>query len=179
MQALKSYHFSALVGVPSQQVEMSGDVDVARHNSSLVITGTKSVSNVIVIGGNAYVSEAGAAFTRVSAESLQLDDILGMWGRFKSDDIGKVGAALKEATPATETIEGVSTKHLMGDAAQLNALTNVGSKTEPQGTAHFWVSTGGTPYVYQMRVEGTSGSTAINGTFMWSRFNGAFDIKAP
>lgn len=180
MKALKSYHFSAVVGTPSGQVEMSGDVDVANNRAILVITSTGQVEDVIVVGETAYVREAGSeGYTKADYSDLNLDSVLGMWERFKIEDVGRTGDALKDATPATETIDGTNTKHIMGDARELNALTNAGSETEQEGTIEFWLSTEGEPRIHQMKVDGTSDGQDIDGTFKWSRFNEAFDIKAP
>jgi hypothetical protein len=180
MKALKSYHFSAVVGAPPRQVEMSGDVDVANNRAMLVITSTGRVENVIAVGETAYVREAGSeGYTRADYSDLHLDSVLGMWERFKPEDVGRTGDALKDATPPTETIDGASTRHIMGDAKELNALTNAGSDTEQQGTIEFWLSTEGDPHIHQMKVDGKSDGQDIDGTFKWSRFNEAFDIKAP
>lgn len=179
MQALKSYHFSVLAGNPAQHAEMSGDVDAANNRARLVITGTNGVSNVIVIGGDAYVSENGGGYTKAALDDLNLDSVLGIWDRFRPEDIDIVGNALKDGSPPMEEIDGVSTKHIAGDAAELNALTGAGSDTEQEGTVEFWVLTGAEPYVYQMRVDGKSGGKDIDGTFKWSRFNETFDIKPP
>ncbi len=180
MKALKSYHFSAVVGTPPRHVEMAGDVDVANSRAMLVMTTTGQVANVIVIGQDVYVSEGGSAgYTKAASSDLSLDSVLGMWGRFKPEDIDRARDALRDGTPAAETIDGVSTKHIVGDAGELNALTNAGSETEQEGSVEFWVSTDANPYVYQMRVDGKSGGHDIAGTFKWSRFNETFDVKAP
>ena len=180
MKALKSYHFSPVVGTPPGQVEMSGDVDVANHRAMLVITSTGQVENVIVVGETAYVRESGSeGYTRADYSDLNLDSVLGMWERFKAEDIGRTGDALKDGTPPTETVDGASTKHIMGDARELNALTNAGSETEQEGTIEFWLSAEGDPHIHQMKVDGKSDGQDIDGTFTWSRFNEAFDIKAP
>jgi hypothetical protein len=179
MQALQSYHFSALVGAPAQHVEMSGDVDVTNDRAMLVITSTDKVSNVIVIGRDAYFSEDGGNYTKAASDNLDLEGMLGIWERFEPEDIDKTRGAIRDGTPSTETLDGVSTKHIVGNAVELNALTNPGTEAGQEGTVEFWISTGETPYVHQMRVDGKSGSTEITGTFKWSQFNETFDIKAP
>jgi hypothetical protein len=180
MKALKSYHFSAVTGTPPQQLEMEGDVDVANNRAMLVITDTGRVANVIVVGEDAYVRGAGSEdYSKVGYSDLNLDSVLGMWGRFKTEDVSRTAGALKDATPPKETVEGVSTRHIMGDARELNALTNAGSATEQEGTVEFWLSTEGDPRIHQMKVAGKSDGEDIAGTFKWSRFNEALDIKAP
>ncbi|HEX8228120.1 MAG TPA: hypothetical protein VF826_02280 [Chloroflexia bacterium] len=180
MKALRSYHFSALIGTPAQHAEMSGDVDVTNDRAMLVITDTTlRTSNVIVIGRDAYFSEDGGAYTKAASNNLDLEGVLGIWERFKLEDIDKAKDALRDGTPGTETIDGVSTKQIVGDAVELNALTGTGGETGQEGTVAFWISTGDTPYIHRMRVDGKSGSEEVAGTFTWSRFNETFDIKAP
>ncbi len=179
MKALRSYHFWALVGTPAQHTEMSGDVDVANNRAMLVITGTVHTSNVIVIGRDAYFSEAGGSYIKAASNNLDLEGVLGIWERFKLEDIDKARDALRDGSPGVQTLDGVSTKVIVGSAVELNALTGTGGETGQEGTVTFWVSTGDTPYVHRMRVDGKTGSAEVAGTFEWSRFNETFDIKAP
>jgi hypothetical protein len=84
---------------------------------------------------------------------------------------------LHDGSPATEKINGVDTRHIKGNARDLS-IANNSSDTTTAGTVDFWVSTG-TPYVLQMKIDGTTSGQPIQGTYNWDKFNQKFDIKAP
>ena len=181
MKAAKSYHIDADINEAGQKVKMVGDIDITGKNAKLTMTTQGQDVDVVVIGEDAYVKTAGGtSYQKAPASALNLDSFINIWSNFKPEDVDKAAAALKDATPPTETIEGVTTKHIVGDAKELSALTTQGSSaTTQEGTVDLWISTDATPYIYQMRINGTSDGTAIDGTFKWNKFNETFEIKAP
>ena len=181
MKEAKSYHIEVDVDQAGNQVKMAGNVDVANNNADLTMTMQKQEIHAIVVGEDAYVATGGGTnFQKAPASMLQLESFTGMWNNFKPEDIDRAAAALKDGTPPTETIDGVTTRHITGDAKELSALTTQGSSaTQQEGTVDLWISTDDEPYIYQMRIDGTSDGNAVKGTFKWSQFNEEFDIKAP
>ncbi|MDQ3929013.1 MAG: LppX_LprAFG lipoprotein [Chloroflexota bacterium] len=181
MKAAKSYHIDADIDQAGTQVKMVGDIDITGNNAELNMNTQGQEVHVIVIGEDAYVATGGGTdYQKAPASALNLESFINIWNNFKPEDVDKAGAALKDATPATETIDGVATKHITGDAKELSALTTQGSSaTSQEGTVDLWISTDATPYIYQMRINGTSDGNAIDGTFKWNKFNETFDIKAP
>ena len=181
MKAAKSYHIDAAIDQAGTQVSMVGNIDITNDTADLNMTTAGQEVDVIVIGEDAYVATGGGTeYQKAPASALNLDSFINIWNNFKPEDVDRAGAALKDATPPTETIDGVPTRHITGDAKELSALTTQGSSaTSQEGTVELWISTDDTPYIYQMRINGTSDGTAIDGTFKWSQFNETFDITAP
>lgn len=180
MMQLKSYYISATVDGSKPTSELSGEVDVSGNKSRLAVNNGGTKLEVISVGRTAYISEnSSPGYRSAPVDDLNLDDILGIWQRFKPEDIDKTADSLKDGTPATETIDGVFTKHIVGDAAELNAVTDPGNVTGQVGSVEFWISPGETPYVHRMKVDIRTPGEETTGTFNWSRFNETFDIKAP
>lgn len=181
MKAVKSYRLDADITQADQAIKMGGDIDVANKNSNLAMTVSGQNINMITVGSNAYVSaDGGNTYTKGDASSANMSGLTDMWNSFKPEDIDKAKDALKDASPATETIDGVATKHMTGNAKDLAALASGGtSSSTTVGTIDMWVSTDAKPLVRQMKIDGTSDGKALKATFKWGKFDETFVIKAP
>ncbi len=182
MKALKSYHLDADITQGDQAIKMNGDLDVANKNSSLAVNAAGQSVNMVAVGSDSYLSiDGGKTYTKSDASSTAgMSGLTDMWSSFKPGDVDKAKDALKDASPATDTIDGVATKHITGNAKDLSALASGGSSTSTtEGTIDMWISTDAKPLIYQMKIDGTSDSKPLKGTFKWSKFDQKFDIKAP
>lgn len=181
MKGLKSYHIDADINQAGEPVKMAGDIDATSNNADLNMTNQGQDVHAIVIDEDAYVATAGTTgYQKAPASVLNLGSFTGIWSNFKPEDVDKTAAALRDGTPATETLDGVTTRHIIGDAKELSALTTQGSSaTQQEGTVELWISTDATPYIHQMKIDGKTDGTDLVATFKWSKFNETFDIKAP
>jgi len=181
MKAAKSYTLNADVTQADQAVKMNGQIDVANKNTKLDMDAMGQKVSVITVGDKVFLSmDGGTTFTDAGAAGSSVTEGFGaftnMWDSFQADQIDKAKDALKDGSPATEKINGVDTKHITVDAKDLPVLGAGGTES---GTLDLWISTDATPYIRQMKIDGTSGGQPIKGTFMWDKFNENFDIKAP
>lgn len=184
MKAATSYHINADIDQAGQAVKLTGDIDLAKKNMKLDVDAAGTKVSVITVDGKSYLSmDGGTTYTESSdADSITsgFSSFTGMWDNFKAEDVDKAKDALKDGTPATETIEGVSSKHITADAKELSMLNPSGDTSTPtEGTLDLWLGPTDKPYIRQMKIDGTSDGQPIKGTLTWSKINETLDIKAP
>ncbi|MDQ6693544.1 MAG: hypothetical protein M3014_03870 [Chloroflexota bacterium] len=196
MKAAKSYTLDVTGVAAGTPITMSGPIDVVNKNSSISLqSGGQSIVMTTILSDTFTSIDGGKTFTKSPATAGGFDSFTAMWTKTKPDDVDKSKDALKDGTPATETIDGAATKHMTADAAALTAL-NPNSSSAPTagassssgatptvegvtGTYDIWVSTDANPTVRQMRLVGKSGGQDSSFTIKWSKINEAVDIKAP
>jgi hypothetical protein len=182
MKAATSYHMNADVTQDTSAVKIDGDLDLTKNNSKLSMEVEGQKVDVIIVDGKAYVStDAGGNYMEVPDASQitgSITQFTGLWNTFSAEEVDKAKDALKDGSPATETLDGVSVKHMTANAKDLAAL-NPGGTSEIEGTIDLWVGPNDKPYVRKMSIDGTSGGKPVKGTFTWSKINEAMDIKAP
>ena len=191
MRKLKSYHLKAdieTVGLVTTTLE--GDLDIANSEYRLEMATGGIEFQVIGINGESYMSADGGAFTK-SLAGASLDESIkelnSSWGKLTSQDIETIKDKLHNGTPPTEVINGLDTRHIVGDVVVLKVFntTSTGSIPNPdsitEGTIELWISTEQTPYVVQMRTDSFNIDMdhKSKGTLTWSNFNEDFDIQAP
>lgn len=181
MKAAKSYHLDADITQDTTAVKMNGDIDVATKNMMLGMDADGQKVDMIMADGKLYMSmDEGANYTEGDASMASgFDSFTNMWDSFKPEEVDKAKDALKDGTPATETIDGVATKHITANAKDLAILGSSGGTSTTDGTIELWISTDAKPYIRQMRIDGTSEGKPIKGLLKWSKFDEKFDIKAP
>jgi hypothetical protein len=185
MKTATSYHMDANVEQDGTPVKLTGDIDLANKNVKLDIEAQDQKISVITVDGKSYLSmDGGTTYSETdqgAAITSSLASFTGMWDTFKPEDVDKAKDALKDGNPPTETIDGVSTKHIVADAKDLSLLNTTGTDTPNamEGTLELWLGPTDKPYVRQMKIDGTSDGTPIKGTLTWSKINEKLDIKAP
>jgi hypothetical protein len=182
MKAATSYHINADITQGETAVKMDGDLDLTNNNSKLTIDTQGQKVDVIVVDGKAHVStDGGATYMEVPDASMltgSMAQFTEMWSSFNPEEVDKAKDALKDGTPATETIDGVSVKHITANAKDLAAL-NPGGTGTVEGTYDLWIGPNDKAFVRKMALDGTSDGQPLKGTFTWSKINEAMDIKAP
>jgi hypothetical protein len=182
MKAATSYSIDASFNQDGQDVNLSGQVDVADDNSKLQIDSGGQTTSLITIGNAVYMStDGGATFADTSSRGLSINQAFTgftqMWNAFQPDQIDKHKDDLRDGKPATEKINGVDTKHITGNAKTLSLAGN-SAQGVTDGTVDFWISTG-QPYIIRMKLDGTTGGQPVQGTYTWDKINQKFDIQAP
>jgi LppX_LprAFG lipoprotein len=184
MKNAKSYHLDLSGTAAGQTISMNGDIDVAGNKSNLTIAAAGMNISAVTIVSDTYLStDGGKTFTKTDPSSNPvsgLGSFTKMWDSFKPADIDKAASALKDASPANDTIDGATTKHITANAQDLSSLSSAaGSGGVMTGTIDIWVSTDTNPTVRQMKVNGTSSGQAINFNMKWSNINQPVTITAP
>jgi hypothetical protein len=184
MKAAKSYTLNADVMQGDQAVKMNGQIDVANKNTKMDMEVSGQKISVVNVGNDVYLStDGGTTFVNAGAAGASVtagfSAFTSMWDSFKPEDVDKAKDALKDGSPATEKINGVDCKHITANAKDLSVLGSSGTGGATEGTVDLWISTDATPYIRQMKIDGTSDGQPIKGTFVWDKFNENFDIKAP
>jgi hypothetical protein len=104
----------------------------------------------------------------------------GMWESFTPGQLNLDKRVLTDGNPRTEKIGGVLTRHMALDASPLASSLAQGSPGSViSGKLDFWISTGATPYIYQIKIDSTVANQVYTATLKWSRFNEDLGIKAP
>jgi hypothetical protein len=182
MKAASSYTIAADFDQEGQEIKLAGQVDVAGNSTALEVDAGAQKTSLVTIGDDVYVStDGGTTFARVGNQGTPVaqsfSSFVQMWNNFPPDQIDKHKDDLHDGTPPTEKINGVDTRHIRGNVRDLSVANN-SSDTTTAGTVDFWISTG-TPYVLQMKLDGTTSGQPVQGTYNWDKFNQKFDIKAP
>jgi hypothetical protein len=185
MREVNAYTLDADLETGGQPVKMKADVEglnSGTKNAKMDMDAMGQKVGIIALGDKVFVStDGGQTYTDAGASGAQMtgsiDSLANMWDQLTDAEIDKAKDQLKDGSPATETIDGVNTKHMTGNLKDLSAL---GSGTGGQeGTVDIWISTDSPSYVRQMRIDAKSGDTATKGTMKWLNFNNDFDIQAP
>ena len=185
MREVNAYTLDADLETGGQPVKMKADVEGLNSgdkNAKMDMDAMGQQIDLIVLGNRVFVStDGGQSYTDAGASGAQMtssiDSLANMWDQLTDAEIDKAKDQLKDGSPATETIDGVATKHMTGNLKDLSAL---GSGTGGQeGTVDIWVSTDSPSYVRQMKIDAKSGDTSTTGTMKWLNFNQDFDIQAP
>lgn len=182
MKALKSYNVDASANAAGMQVSFNANLDLTNKKTSVKMNAMGIDAQAVIIGSTAYVStDGGKTFKKNDAASTtaSFDTFTKLWDNFSPTEVDKVKDALKDASPATDTIDGVSTKHMTGSAKDLAALASSTGEQMDNGTIDLWVTTDENPTVRQMKVVGKSSGQDVNATLKWSKINENFDIQAP
>lgn len=187
MREAQSYTLNADLTAGGQPVKMLADLeglDKDAKNAKMDMEAAGQKIAIIAIGDKVWASmDGGQTFTDASASGAQMtssiDELANMWDKLTDDQIDKAKDQLKDGSPATETIDGVNTKHMTGDIKALSALSTSGGGNVSEGTIDIWVSTDSPSRVHQMRIDAKSNDQPIKGTFKWSNFGKDFDINAP
>lgn len=185
MKAAKSYHIDVSGSSGGSALTMNGDFDIANNNSNLTISAAGQNVQVVSISNTTYLStDAGKTFTNAGSAggsiTSGMSQFTGMWNSFNPADVDKAASALKDGSPATDTINGTSCHHITGNLSDLSSLSASGassaSATPTAGTADIWAANDGSS-ICQLKVTTTDGSTNI--TIKWSNINGVPAITAP
>jgi hypothetical protein len=181
---LKSYHVVLNANAGGVQVDMSGDVDVANRKYNIEATAMGFPTGAIRIGDDIYIKEMTGGYKKgTEKDGSSYDSFLKTWEDANTADIDKAADALKDGSPATETINGVETKHITADAEALGSLGSSGGTTGTSeitdGTIDFWISTGNTPQIQQMKMVGKSEGNDVTFTMKYSKHNETLTIEAP
>jgi hypothetical protein len=185
MRNVDAYTLDANIDAAGQTVIMRADIEGLKSgdkNAKMDMEAMGQNISIIVVGDSVYAStDGGQTYLDASASGAQMtssvDQLATMWNQLTDAEIDRARDQLKDGSPATETIDGVATKHITGNLEDLSAL---GSGTGGQeGTVDIWISTEGTPYIRQMEIDATSNGQATKGTMRWLNFNEDFDITAP
>lgn len=187
MRNLDSYTFDANISAAGQDVLMRADLENLKgsdKSAKMEIEAQGQNVQVIVLGPNVWASvDGGATFTDASANGAQMtssiDQFANMWDNLTDAEVDKAKDQLKDGSPATETIDGVNTKHMIGDIQSMSSLGGATGGGATEGTVELWVSTDSPGYVHKMRIDATSGGQPVQGTITWSNFNENFNIQAP
>lgn len=175
ISTLKSYHLDMDVSQGGFPIKMNGDFDVAGDRSSLGMTINGKTNYLVKIGTDGYMSlDEGKTY-----QPSSLNMSFKLWEGLKPEDIDKAKDALKDGTPASETLDGVETRHITANGKDFPTLTSGVGSGPIDGTMEFWVSTDAHPLVRQMKVDGKSGDDAVTGTIKWSKFDEKVSIEAP
>lgn len=182
MKAVKTYHLTADIDQAGQAIKLVGDIDLTNNNMKLDVDSAGTKVSVIQVGTKVYLSmDGGANYTESSEGGAITEGFASFTKMWDGADPATIDAAkdqLKDGTPATETIDGVSTKHITGDAAALSALNPSGGGNST-GTVDIWVGDNAKPYIRQMKVDSTGAGEVVKGTLTWTKIDQAVDIKAP
>jgi hypothetical protein len=179
MKALKSYHIEASGTIAAGDTKISGDIDAGNSNSRLDMNVAGQDLQTIQIGPDTYTSsDGGKTFTKSEGAGMNIGSFVRIWDSFNPSSIDKNAANFKDDSPAQETIDGTTTKHITASSSDLN-LGSAGAAGGTNSTLDLWITTDATPIVRQMKLVGQSGSQGVNLTFKWSHINENFDIKAP
>ena len=181
MKAAKTYHLNADINQAGQAVKLDGDIDLTNKNMKLDIDSSGTKVSVIQVGDKVYLSmDGGANYTETdqgASITAGFASFTNMWDSFNPEDVDKAKDALKDGTPATETMDGVVTKHITSDAKQLSVLGS--GSSDMAGTVDFWLGPDAKPYIRKMAIDATSDGDPVKGTVIWSKIDEAMDIKAP
>ncbi len=182
MKSAKSYHIDADVSSGGNDVKLGADVDVT--NASLKINANISGQDVQVIevGSNNYLStDAGKSFihnTDVDALAASTDGFKKTWNNFNPAEADKAAANIKDGSPLTESIKGISCKHMTASINDLPSLNDVSSGTSPDGSLDLWVAIDGSSFC-QEKFVGQGKNADFKGSATWSNINQPVNITAP
>ncbi len=179
MKAAKSYHIDVNGTASGSAIVLGGDIDVANNNSNLNITAQGQNVQVISVGSTSYLStDSGKTFTNAGSAGASItsgmSQFTGMWNSFNSADVDKSASALKDGSPASETINGTNCHHMTASTKDLASLGSSGATGD--GTVDLWAANDGSS-ICQMKVLTTDKATDV--TFKWSKFNSVPAITAP
>jgi zinc-ribbon domain len=178
MRAAKTYHIYVSGTSGGTSLTMDGDLDVPNNKTKINVTSQGVNVDAIIIGTDAYLStDGGATWAKSNATSSitsGLSEFTGVWNTFKDSDVDSMKDQLKDGSPATETIDGVSCKHIIASGGGLLGLAGGNS-----GTAEFWISTDANPTVRQVKFVGSSSGQDLDATVKWSHINEDVNIQAP
>src|SRR5207237_8795871 len=112
---------------------------------------------IIRVVSDVYQStDGGTTWAKATAETASsYDTFTKLWDNMKPEDIDKAKDQIKDGNPATDTIDGTSTKHMQGDAKSLSALSSSsagsgGSTGSLDGTVEIRVSSDASTTVRQI-----------------------------
>jgi hypothetical protein len=185
MRELNAYTLDANIDAAGQAVIMKADIEGLNSGSKNAKMDMEAMGQkiaIIAIGDKLWAStDGGQTYMDASASGSQMtgsiDQLANMWDQLTDAEIDKAKDQLKDGSPATETIDGVNTKHITGNLKDLAAL---GSGTGGQeGTVEMWIGTDSPSYVRQMKIDATSAGQATKGTMKWLNFNNDFTIDPP
>lgn len=182
MSAISSFEMDASITQGTTDVDLYAAIDTANNTSKMVVEASGIELSLITVGGISYMSMDGGL---TYVESYMGEELTSTFGRFTEvwDNIttarpGMLNSDLiSNGVPLTEMIDGRQTRHIVIAADPFLSLTSAGSK--PKATLDLWISTGETPYILQMTIDGIVDGQKIEGTFNWSHFNKVSEITAP
>jgi len=180
MKAAKSYHLVVTANTGGQDIKMAGDIDVENSKSKLDMSAAGQNVSVISVAGDTYVSmDGGKTYTKSPAgTSMGLDSFTKMWDSFKADEVDKAKDAIKDGSPAEETIGSDATHHMTANTKDLGSLSGAsGGSTD--AVVDMWITTGGKPTIRKMKMVGTSAGQDMTAEIEWSNIDQAVTIEAP
>lgn len=180
MKAAKSYHLDMNGTAGGSQITLAGDVDVANNASNLTISAAGQNIQMVSVGSNAYLStDGGTSFINAGGSASQItsgmSQFTSMWNNFNPADVDKSAANIKDGSPATDSINGATCKHMIANLSDLSSLSASGTTTAT-GTADLWAATDGSS-ICQVKVTTTDKATDI--TMKWSKLNSVSPIATP
>jgi hypothetical protein len=197
------YQVSATVDLEKSTNAKSGIKQMVIKYTSLSLDPKENLDwNIIVTADNWFESTDGGKSWSISdseGPGFLAASLLNEWS-WDKESISQIdkaldnGLVLKDGSPRTETLDGVSTRHMVPDMESIKDTDEPPFPKEIQ----FWVSTDSLPTVRQIRSEGTlppASMTPTPGskkgseehealsfkyTWKWSRFNEDFaDVNPP
>jgi SHS2 domain-containing protein len=180
-KALKTYHTEMDVTQGDVKLTMKGDFDREKKNYKVDANAMGFDIGVIKLGDEVYTKDPMTGnYKKGDASDDSYDSFLTMWDNTKMEEIDKAAGALKDASPATETVNGVETRHITADAKDLASLSSAtADSTIDEGTIDFWISTGAKPQIHRMVVDGKEGGKEIDINITWSKHDEPVTIEAP
>ena len=189
---LRNFYIDADLSIAGQPVKLTGDV-AGRGSLSFKLDMTSGGKKTQIIreafSGDYVTADNGQSFKPASeSEVAPIIDLLTrfdeMWAKTDLLSRDDLKGKLKDGSPATETIDGVSTKHMVASISDLEALgLGMGAPSGTVGELHIWVDTEdkGKPetFVRRVRLAGKSGGQDIKGTIEWSAFGKDPEITVP
>lgn len=166
MKAAKSYYVELTGKNMGSPVTMTAQIDLNAKNTLMSMSMEGQTVTTVQVGNDMFMStDGGKTFSRTEEGLQGLDTYIRIWEGFNPDTVTKNAVNIKEGNPASATLDGVATRHI------------VSSDAAATSTIDYWITTAAQPLVKQMKVN--SSSTGVDLTMKWSRFNENFDIKAP
>jgi hypothetical protein len=184
MQAAKSYELDADISTGSDVIKWVALVDALHNRSKMDFVAGSETLSLITIGSDSYTSmDNGKTYIRDDTGGLftfDLGSFTQMWDSLTTTNLNLARRSLADGNPRTEQIDGVLTRHMTLGASPLTSAMRAGSSGDiTSGKLDLWVSTGDTPYVYQLKLDGSDSEYVYTGTLKWSHFNQDLGITAP
>lgn len=162
--------------------EATGEVDARRNRSRFETGDTSSATKYVVIDDESFVSDDGGRTFYSEGDAREtVDTLFPQLRGFDPGEAEKAGAALRDAEPAIESIDGVLTKHMVVDYAALPSLVDFYTDQMywTPNTIDVWVTLGPSPTMRRLKIQADEDDPEASSTLEWSRLNEPTTIDAP
>ncbi len=191
MSEATSYSIEAARIAPDMSHKLTADLELEKRTWSIKVEAYGVNARLIMKHIYLYTSfddgkrwtlhsRSGSGIAGVPELIGPFNQIEPMWLSLTEDEVDNAKGHLSDGSPATEQMDGVSTRHMVSDLQNLPTLaTVIGGDAVDEGVIEIWVSSDSPHYVLQMKQEGKVGDKDVRADIKWSNFNKEFNIQAP